>query len=654
MKILLKATYKSLDPFSSEELPNFCVITGKNGSGKTQLIELIQKKTENPNSNFEIDVDRLRIQVEGMNHPGANSLDPGMWNAKISEYNSDHYSKIHLMKAIQKLYMAIPAFSLLEMSQDQLEQLLTDIASVEIKLGIDHMNTFSDPSKTPIFHYARHAAEQILAKKESIEVAIMVAKKAKKDLDQISYQDFMRFPPDEKFIDRSHLFYSSIEKIFYSYAKRRHLNFNHWFANEKLNKVYDCMTDDEFMQKYPPPWKTINAIFKKHNINYSFEDISPDSFVEGISIDFKLIKNSIIKKVEFTSLSSGEKMIIALIVKLFAAAFYGSGIDRPELVVLDEPDSHLHPELSKLLIDVLSDTFVIELGIKVIITTHSPSTVALSPDESLFELRNEPTTSLSKISKDNALKLLTVGVPTLSIDYKNHRQVFVESPTDVFYYQNIYDVLSQRERFTFKPYFISYGKGQGNCDQVIQLVNNLRSSGNDKSYGVVDWDGKRIKSDFVLVHGSNARYSIENFIYDPIYLVEYFIEIGGAENVFSDLGFTTSYNQYALGQNEDNGSLQRISRWVIDRLRAKFTMLPGLEASKTQVEYLNGKQVDLPKWYVEMKGHELEEKLKKVFPSLAGKFRSEGQMQESLSKVIAKSYPFLPIETVKLIREIVR
>ena len=126
-----------------------------------------------------------------------------------------------------------------------------------------------------------------------------------------------------------------------------------------------------FLQKFPPPWATINSIFQKHDIKYSFEEISPENFIENIPIDFKLIKNSTGKRIEFSNLSSGEKTIIALIVRLFPVSYYGKELENPELIVLDEPDSHLHPELSKLLIDVLSDTFVNDLGIKVIMTTHS-------------------------------------------------------------------------------------------------------------------------------------------------------------------------------------------------------------------------------------------------------------------------------------------
>ena len=34
IKVTIQNTYKSLQPVASFELPDFCVLTGKNGSGK--------------------------------------------------------------------------------------------------------------------------------------------------------------------------------------------------------------------------------------------------------------------------------------------------------------------------------------------------------------------------------------------------------------------------------------------------------------------------------------------------------------------------------------------------------------------------------------------------------------------------------------------
>lgn len=42
--IKLKEKYKSLYPFVSEELGSMTVVTGANGSGKTQLLKLLSER----------------------------------------------------------------------------------------------------------------------------------------------------------------------------------------------------------------------------------------------------------------------------------------------------------------------------------------------------------------------------------------------------------------------------------------------------------------------------------------------------------------------------------------------------------------------------------------------------------------------------------
>jgi cytochrome oxidase Cu insertion factor (SCO1/SenC/PrrC family) len=107
----------------------------------------------------------------------------------------------------------------------------------------------------------------------------------------------------------------------------------------------------------------------------------------------------------------------------------------------------------------------------------------------------------------------------LTIDYKNHKQVFVESPTDVKYYQTVFNKLDSEKKYPFKLYFISYSKGKGNCDQVKKIVEDLRNAGNNSAFGIIDFDNKNAAIESVKVHGVDKRYSIENYIYDPIYFV---------------------------------------------------------------------------------------------------------------------------------------
>lgn len=47
MKIILNDTFKSLRAFVSDDLSEMSIITGRNGSGKSQLLNLINGKSKN-------------------------------------------------------------------------------------------------------------------------------------------------------------------------------------------------------------------------------------------------------------------------------------------------------------------------------------------------------------------------------------------------------------------------------------------------------------------------------------------------------------------------------------------------------------------------------------------------------------------------------
>src|SRR5690606_37864812 len=109
-----------------------------------------------------------------------------------------------------------------------------------------------------------------------------------------------------------------------------------------------------------------------------------------------------------------------------------------------------------------------------IVSTHSPSTVALSPDEAIFVVNKFDEPKIEKSTKDRALNILTAGVPSFSVNYENRRQVFVESPNDVIFFEKLYRILSNSLSPEISLSFISSGESRtdkngikiSNCEQV--------------------------------------------------------------------------------------------------------------------------------------------------------------------------------------------
>lgn len=650
MNLTLKKNFKSLEPFRFKDLPDFCVITGRNGTGKTQLLELIKLRKESVErtaNGFEIDIDQRRIQYEGLSASFSSTAHSTHWNNTMRQFFNDYNSFHHFMEVFHKLFTSIPGFTLLNKSLQELYELLVNHAQDEMRSSLQKAG---EDINTPTLFQSRirDYADQFLYRIEALEAAWIVSVKTRKSLFELRERDFYHNPPEERLLGKQHLFGASIENLFYAYAKRRHINFMHLVGKQMLGREYDCIPDAEFTSLYPEPWILINQVLKDSGLPYYFTGIEPDDLIEGDPVFFHLKKSTNHKTVDFQSLSSGEKVIMTLIFSLFIKAFYGEAVNKPELLVLDEPDAHLHPAMSKLLIKVLHETFVKGWGLKIIMTTHSPSTVAMAPDESLYELRNEPKTELLKVTKDDALKTLMSGVPTLSIDYLNHRQVFVESETDVFYYQNIYEVMSENLQLTHQLYFIASGNS-GNVTVVKTLVEKLRSAGNAKVYGVIDWDAKNEPADFIQVHGKGEFYSIENIIYLTVYLGLHFM-VRSSETISKDLQVPERYQHYEFGIKEPLERIQQVSDWIIQKIVKKFPALKD-NSNMIDVHFNNNKTVKVPAWYLQMRGHELEEKLKKTFLSLE-KYRNEGDLQRELTLLVVKSYPFTPTSSCNIIKSL--
>ena len=172
------------------------------------------------------------------------------------------------------------------------------------------------------------------------------------------------------------------------------------------------------------PWKLLNSILQEYRCNDYFvsEDMpNPEPTVfqseeekEGAGLyDIGEIRVSdgLGSSFPIAGLSSGEKTLFALACEVYRNRRGGAMIDT---LLLDEIDASLHPSMSEQFLRVLKKVFVEECGMKVILVTHDPSTVAHADDEDIFVLaREEGGHVLKKTPKTEALDILTDGIVTL-------------------------------------------------------------------------------------------------------------------------------------------------------------------------------------------------------------------------------------------------
>jgi hypothetical protein len=178
----------------------------------------------------------------------------------------------------------------------------------------------------------------------------------------------------------------------------------------------------------------------------------------------------------------------------------------------------------------------------------------------------------------------------------------------------------------------------------------MRKSGNSTTFGIVDWDLTNKPNRFVFVHGLNERYSIENFILDPIYLVCLLIDLNNAHGIMEKIGIDKTYNQYLLGLGSSE-RLQGVVKVFFSDFESKFST-NKYESDLMTIEYYNGHKLQIPKWYLQMRGHDIFSKIKTVYPAIEGKYKTEGDLLNALTIIVAKFYPFVSMDTIKKIEEI--
>lgn len=515
MKLSFETPYLSITSFTSVEVPDFTLITGLNGSGKTHLLQALVRG--------DVLIDGTRAAPRFVD-----------WST-IAQYggtdgNEHAKSRIALESQVKELVgcldmafrdvdLRLKAEPQLHLPRSTLIALSAHDFSVALVGAIKSENgTGAGEDVYNAIRIAQTYFEQL--KKEHVwPAAAVLAARLSKSVYDLQLSD-MHSPAAIDY-GSTQLFSLSFERLFIAYRDRRLAN-DLSLLRESLGEVSPRpgLSKDEFERIFlPPPWTILNSVLQKANL--PFEVQAPDPTDRDVPYGFHLKKIAGGASVYPQQLSSGEKVMLALA----SAVYYGEDqrqtLDRPSVLLLDEIDATLHPAMSKDLVRVLSEVLVQEFGLKVIATTHSPSTVAFAPEGSVFVMQHEEP-RLSPVSKSIAINTLTQGVPTLAIDFEGRRQVLVEAAADAAVYQVCFEALLPNLNTERSLNFIAAGgtteKGDqgGGCANVKRLIEELRNGGNKSVFGLIDWDGKNTGSEELAVFAEGKRYALENFVLDPL------------------------------------------------------------------------------------------------------------------------------------------
>jgi predicted ATPase len=599
MRVVVNSEYKSIPSGISFDLPRFCVLTGKNGSGKSHLLEAI--------ANGGI----AKVSINGtettkIHYIGFNGLNP-----QVDEQCDSN----QVLANVRNWW-------------NQINGIVNHYKSVIIS-GQVFSNVISD-------YLPLHGQNPAL-----YSIIEQVLYRSKKDLQDLTEDDVFKHI---SFVDitQNSLFFSQCAMIFKAYHTRKIKNEFAEFRSEKYRVPgVKFLSPADFSRTYgPPPWESINDILARARLPYQVS--TPEIEDYDLPYRLRLQNKSTGVEISVNDLSSGEKVLMALALAIYNTQEGGS---KPDLLLLDEPDAPLHPEFSKLLIETLIETIVGKSGVNVIITTHSPSTVAMAPDNCVFEIdRNTKIPHL--VSNPRALEILTEGIDYLRVSYEKRRQVFVESKYDVQYFQRLYNLLHRKYKYTYQAVFLEPRSGSSNCTDVINIVQKLQLSGNDLAWGIIDYDNTNSTCATILVLGDGSRYAIENFLLDPLYICLALIRLG--KKGFSDFGVPDKFvYTEAL-------SLQQIEcQTMVESLIVQL----GFSIEDTVDSVLeNGYILKYPKSFLLHHGHEYENKLMASFPELNGIAKGQGDSALKLGvlQVIEEFPQFLSVDINLTLAKIAR
>lgn len=600
MNIKTIQDYKSIPKGIEFSLPDFTVLTGRNGSGKTHLLEAMAnpKLTKISNNN---------IMYSNIKYIGFNGLNP-----KIDE-QCDRNTIVQNIRGIW----------------EQVDQIIQQYKN-------EQRNRMS-PQTLDIKYLKSHIRDIKIHK--AIQGVLF---RSKKELIDIDEEDISKYLDFVEFADPN-LFASQFALIFKAYHNRFDKNCYARYRRDILKDKYaEPLSDMEFLSQFgPPPWETINSLLEKACLPYRTN--SPLEIDSDCVYKIKLTDSTRNLEISVNDLSTGERVLMSL-----ALAIYNSTECKeiPDLLLIDEPDAALHPEFSNLLVKTIQEIIVNKAGVKVIISTHSPSTVACCPSGSIFEIDKSVKLPVS-ITTKKAISVLTTGLPNLRITNDDRRQVFVESKYDVSYYENLFNIISRNKPFQISPLFLApHGRNGSNCSDVMDIVSQLGNKGNDLVWGIIDYDMKNTSKERIVVLGKGSRYAIENYVFEPIFCA--LLLIREKYQSFTDFGLV-NYTTYIEATKLSEPEVQNVTNALLEKI--------GLNAG-TQIKstMLNGFCIDLPEAFRYCQGHELEDKLLKVFPQLNAIKR--GKTEENILKdyvidtVISDYHCFLSLDIIETINMI--
>lgn len=637
LNVIGDAEYKGFVLRESFEVDGrIVVLTGKNGVGKTRLLESIKElSTKVFCSGRELGSSEIVFLAQS-------SLVPSFGQG----YNDDAY--------VSKVKGTIEYF--IRNKQDFIDPYDENKAVARM------MNRQMVRGQNSLSYAKLHELCRIISGKINLPIAELNEEHIKLNFDELSDTLFG---------------ISDVSLISNSYRRRINDNeYNEWRALHKQKDVIFVAPDKVAEHFGLKPWDVINSILDEvFDGKFIFSTPDENSEIYDYVAQLKLKDNG--QHLTPDSLSSGEKTLLWLVLTLFNTQ-YGKTISSavPKLLLIDEPDAFLHPKMVEKLYAVLN-SFTSIFDAFVFITTHSPTTVALAPANSIHVV-NEVGAVL--VDKDLAISELLDGVDQISLDPENRLHVFVESFYDSNLFSALYahlrgmdDAIDSKVSLSFIPSgekvpsgrivdamhslvtdddelvskVVAAINGVGSCAHVYGAVESFAENSSKYVRGVVDWDLHNKPKPGVVVFAEGYAYTTENVGLDPIsILLLLHMDKSDKYPVVDLCGEAVLWGEWVKRSDLLQVSLDRYLERVMESPNNK----------DMEIEYVSEIRLLTDRRYLRM-GGELEGRVIAAYPSLKS-YIGNGAKRDLKYTVVTKSMitlmggKFIPVQFVRLFKEL--
>ena len=438
MHVELKNSIPAIKQMGTFELPDFAVLIGRNGVGKTQLLRAIASgsvvvsgvpssdieeydvNTFQPNDSgnggwgnsafFHVTVERYFSKKLG---PPLVEVAKNIFQETLDNFdlNNDPDERRKFEEAVRLKIRNLPDFSILGSMKDKdlVAAYVNSVQSEVIrKLEPENQNRTSTQNSRPGSFNNNQAALVCQAMKLSDKLPHELCRE---DILHASYYE-------------GNTIRNQLSQIFARYKVEQHV-WAHTESEKNEKSVRQLM--DGYRAENLPPWETLRARLnrmreasddpKLFNFEFSDPEESALSYVNSNQYSFttKFTNKTTGDSYSVRDLSSGEKILLCL---CLAAFNQDMGQHQPKLLLLDELDALLHPSMISALIAGLKDQFV-SSGTRVIMATHSLTTVSLLDKGEIFRVsRSGSRLNVKPVTRAEAVSELSEGLATIETGLK--------------------------------------------------------------------------------------------------------------------------------------------------------------------------------------------------------------------------------------------